>query len=163
MPDATISRVHSEQYVPSAVAEVLAEQAATSVVVPVDLDRWWVAEWSTRFDVLVDHGAARATLLRIDASVTRAATAIAASGTVVLDGGRGQGRALIAMLPKLHVAVLDEHDVVASTRDALDRITSGASMAWLGGTAHATPRSRSRSDRENLRHHIVLIAKDPSL
>ena len=86
MPDATISRVHSEQYVPSAVAEVLAEHAATSVVVPVDLDRWWVAEWSTRFDVLVDHGAARATLLRIDASVTRAATAIAASGTVVLDG-----------------------------------------------------------------------------
>jgi len=42
----------------------------------------------------------------LDGAVTTAALAIAETGTLILDGGPGQGRRALTLLPDLHVCVL---------------------------------------------------------
>ena len=55
----------------------------------------------------------------MDAALTGSALAIAETGTIVLDGGPGQGRRVLSLLPDLHVCVLDGSRVLANVADAV--------------------------------------------
>lgn len=60
-----------------------------------------------------EHG-----LLDATASVTRALAGVARSGTVVVGPGGGNGGLLASLVP-LHVAILDERDIVDSLAEAV--------------------------------------------
>ncbi len=55
----------------------------------------------------------------IDAVVTTARVAIAMSGTIILDGGPGQGRRAITLVPDRHVIVLTADQVVETVAEAI--------------------------------------------
>ncbi|MGF0176409.1 LUD domain-containing protein [Streptomyces sp. Marseille-Q5077] len=50
---------------------------------------------------------------RVSAVVTTVALAIAGTGTLVLDGGPGQGRRVLTLVPDVHVCVVAASGVVA--------------------------------------------------
>ncbi|ROQ35662.1 L-lactate dehydrogenase complex protein LldG [Streptomyces sp. PanSC19] len=115
------------------VARLLAERGAREVVVPPGLPEKWLAATGAvrRFD------APRLTPYELDgadAVVTGCAVAIAETGTIVLDGGPGQGRRALTLVPDLHLCVVRAPEqVVASVPLALPRLDPGRPLTWISG------------------------------
>ncbi|MFI1714641.1 lactate utilization protein C [Streptomyces litmocidini] len=115
------------------VARLLAERGAREVVVPPGLPEEWLAATGAvrRFD------APRLTPYELDgadAVVTGCAVAIAETGTIVLDGGPGQGRRALTLVPDLHLCVVRAPEqVVASVPLALPRLDPGRPLTWISG------------------------------
>jgi L-lactate dehydrogenase complex protein LldG len=65
--------------------------------------------------------------------VTTCAAAIAETGTVILDGGPGQGRRAITLLPDHHVVVVRRAQVVANVPDVIAHLDRTAPQTWISG------------------------------
>ncbi|WP_283137933.1 LutC/YkgG family protein [Rhizohabitans arisaemae] len=104
-------------------ADVLAELLAETVhlVVPSGLPPEWLDRCS--MDAVADspkHPLTAAELDRPGTSVlTGCAVAIARTGTVVLDGGPGQGRRLLTLVPDHHICLVRPGQTVDDVPDAL--------------------------------------------
>lgn len=119
---ATVTRCRAAE-----VAEVLARAVAgRSVVVPPGLP--WPVPGSVD-----DTGQSAAELDAIDAVVSAAALGIAATGTVVLDHGLGQGRRALTLVPDLHVCVLGAAQVVAGVPQAVAQLDPARPQTWISG------------------------------
>jgi L-lactate dehydrogenase complex protein LldG len=69
----------------------------------------------------------------IDAVVTTARVAIAMSGTIILDGGPGQGRRAITLVPDLHVVILTAEQIVETVAEAIAALTPIAPLTMIAG------------------------------
>jgi L-lactate dehydrogenase complex protein LldG len=69
----------------------------------------------------------------IDAVVTTARVAIAMSGTIILDGGPGQGRRAITLVPDLHIVILKTDQVVETVAEAIALLTPTAPLTMIAG------------------------------
>lgn len=119
---------------PALVAELLDRHDARTVAVPPGLPAAWLSATTT-----VQHHDTDATLTppeleTTDAVVTGCALAIAETGTIVLDGGPGQGRRALTLVPDLHLCVVRAEDqVVASIPQALPRLDPTRPQTWISG------------------------------
>lgn len=126
------------EQVPAAVAAAIADGLGRPpdgprprIVVPPGLDHWWVA--SVDGDVVTDDALSVDDLDRCDGVVTAAATAIAQTGTIVLDGAPDQGRRAITLVPDLHVCVVDAARVVETVPEAVARLDPTRPLTWISG------------------------------
>jgi L-lactate dehydrogenase complex protein LldG len=110
------------------------------VVVPAGiLDEWRVALSHFIEDVpSVDSvGLSYEELDRAEATLTTCAVGIVETGTIVLDGGAGQGRRAISLIPDHHVCVIYEELIVASVEQAVQvlesSIKAGRPLTWISG------------------------------
>jgi len=69
----------------------------------------------------------------IDAVVTTARVAIALTGTIILDGGDGQGRRAITLVPDLHVIVLTRQQIVETVAEAIALLPPTAPLTMIAG------------------------------
>jgi len=69
----------------------------------------------------------------LDGVITGCAVAIAETGTIVLDGGPGQGRRALSLLPDLHVCIVASSQVVGSVPEALTRLSPTRPQTWISG------------------------------
>ncbi|SEQ10351.1 LutC/YkgG family protein [Microlunatus flavus] len=103
------------------VAEALRERGATSLVVPEGVDPAWLASSDVR--VVADPGPAGPltvdALDTADGVLTGCALAVAATGTLVLDGTAGQGRRAVTLVPDYHLCVVRADQVVADVPQAV--------------------------------------------
>jgi L-lactate dehydrogenase complex protein LldG len=58
----------------------------------------------------------------VDGVLTGCAAAIAETGTIVLDGGPGQGIRALTLVPDLHICVVPAELVCASVGEAFQRV-----------------------------------------
>ncbi|MFF8413140.1 LutC/YkgG family protein [Streptomyces omiyaensis] len=118
---------------PGLIARLLDERGARSVVVPPGLPEAWLAECGAG-RVADGPGLTPAVLDSVDAVVTGCALAVAETGTLVLDGGPGQGRRALTLVPDLHVCVVRAPEqVVASVPEALPRLDPLRALTWISG------------------------------
>ncbi|MEV7121417.1 LutC/YkgG family protein [Kitasatospora griseola] len=114
----------------AAVAQAL--DGARSVVAPVGLPDEWTADWSG--EVLVDRPLLEtARLDAADAVLTACTAAVAESGTLILDGGPGQGRRAATLLPDLHVCVVRASQVHSALPGALAVLDPGRPLTFISG------------------------------
>ncbi len=109
--------------VASAVAAALAARDARRVVRPAGLPAEWCPDgiaWTAG-----DPGDPRS-LDAVDAVLTGCAVAIAQTGTVVLDGGPGQGARALTLLPDHHVCVVAAERLVHLVPEAVARLAEAA-------------------------------------
>ncbi|MGW7052815.1 LutC/YkgG family protein [Streptomyces sp. NPDC054887] len=129
---ATVHRC-ADAGLPALLARVLAGQGAGSVAVPPGLPPAWLAG----ADVEQRPDSPPLTPDELDATdavVTGCALAVAETGTLVLDGGAGQGRRLLTLVPDLHICVVRHpHQVVASVPQALPRLDPSRPLTWISG------------------------------
>lgn len=104
--------------------------AGGRVVVPAGVP----AEWLGGLHVVADDPPLNAADLdRVDAVLTTCALAIAETGTVVLDGGGGQGRRALTLVPDHHVLVVRAEQVVATVPQAIARLDPRRPQTWISG------------------------------
>jgi L-lactate dehydrogenase complex protein LldG len=116
----------------STIAEVLARRGITSLVVPSGFPESLLPQGPWR--VLTDDPPLSTVQLDAAAGViTTAATAIAATGTIVLDGGSGQGRRALSLLPDHHLCVLAGSAVVEGVAQALARLDPTSPLTLISG------------------------------
>lgn len=118
--------------VPGAIA--LALSGAASVLVPDGFPPEWLgAGQPDDIHRVEDTGLTSAALDRVAAVVSTAAVGIAATGTIVLDHGPGQGRRALTLVPDLHVCVVRAAQVVADVPSAVSVLDPGRPQTWVSG------------------------------
>ncbi len=128
---ATVVRC-AEDEVAGAVASALS--GAGSVVVPDGFPSDWLAAGEPAGARRVqDTELTAAALDRVDAVVSTAAVGIAATGTIVLDHGPGQGRRALSLVPDLHVCVVRSAQVVADVPAAVAALDPARPQTWVSG------------------------------
>ena len=115
------------------VAALCREHGAARLAVPPDLPTTWLPPGLT-----VETDASAAALDAVDGVLTGCACAIADSGTIVLDGGPGQGVRALTLVPDLHICVVQVALVVASMPEAIARVGAavrerGAPLTFVAG------------------------------
>jgi len=109
----------------TAVATMLKERGARSMVVP----RGLAAEWlPVSVEFVLDDGLPADELDRFDGVMTGATLAIAETGTVVLQNVAGQGRRAVTLVPDYHLCVVRVQDVVETVPEAMTRLWATANL-----------------------------------
>jgi L-lactate dehydrogenase complex protein LldG len=131
---ADVRRVAPES-LPGAIAEALAARGVRTLVVPADLPDGWAPPG---LRLLRDPGLSNAEIESGDGVLTAAALGIAQTGTIVLDGGPGQGRRALTLLPDYHLCVIRDDQVVGLVPEAVSHLheasrAPGRPITWISG------------------------------
>jgi L-lactate dehydrogenase complex protein LldG len=73
-------------------------------------------------ELVEDDGLTPRELDGLDAALTTCATACAETGSIALDGGPGQGRRALTLVPDLHVCIVRAADIVETVPELVDRL-----------------------------------------
>jgi len=117
--------------VAQAVREALAERGARRVVLPPGFTLDGAGPAGVEF--LAGEGLSPEALDATDGVITTAALAIAETGTIVLDGGPGQGRRALSLVPDYHLCILHASQIVGIVPQALERLEPGRPCTWISG------------------------------
>ena len=119
---------------PSVVGDLMAARSSTRVVVPPDLP---CEQILGDFEAVADSGFDGRALDHFHASVTFCALGIAETGTIVLDGGEGQGRRALTLVPDHHICVIFEDQIVDSVAEAVAHlsgsVSNGRPLTFISG------------------------------
>jgi L-lactate dehydrogenase complex protein LldG len=114
-------------------AAMLWAREAKRVAVPADLPRAWLTGLDGVRPLADDPPLDAATLAETDGVVTGCTLAIAETGTVVLDGGRAQGRRALTLIPRHHLCVVHADQIVATVPEAVGRLDPYPPLSWISG------------------------------
>lgn len=99
------------------------------VVVPTDLPTAWVEGVVTVPDV----GLSTDELDGVDAVITGCRVGIAATGTIVLDAGVGQGRRALTLVPDHHICIVRADQVVDTVPQAFAVLDATRPLTFVSG------------------------------
>ncbi|MFB4303793.1 lactate utilization protein C [Actinomadura sp. NTSP31] len=145
----------------TAVAAALWGREAKQIVVPADLPFGWLAELDG-VRAMADRPAIDLDgLSAADGVVTGCAVAIAQTGTVVLDGGRAQGRRALTLLPAYHLCVVQAEQIVGTVPEAVERLDPARPLTWISGPSATYGVEMVRAEgMHGPRHLEVLVVED---
>jgi L-lactate dehydrogenase complex protein LldG len=118
---AVVLRTPSAEGIPALIARCLAEAGATSVAVPVGLDKAWLTDAATAgIELRPDEPPlSKQELDGISAVVTAACSGMAETGTIALDHRPNQGRRILSLLPDTHVCVIRTDQIVTDVPESM--------------------------------------------
>jgi L-lactate dehydrogenase complex protein LldG len=150
--------------VATAVGGALARHGAGRVVVPAGYPVEWLEPWLERSggETVGDSPPlSPAELDGLDGVVTTCRLAIATTGTLVLDGGPGQGRRALSLVPDLHVVVVDAADVVRNVPDALPLLDPHRPATWISGPSATSDIELSRIEGVHGPRRLEVVLRLP--
>jgi L-lactate dehydrogenase complex protein LldG len=119
----------------AAISAACAKHAARKLVAPATFAPGWVPTELTL--ALDDPPLSVAQLDACDGVITGCTAAIAATGTIVLDAGDGQGRRALTLVPDLHICVVRATQIVPNLPDAMSVVatatTAGRPVTFISG------------------------------
>ncbi|HEY6781441.1 MAG TPA: LutB/LldF family L-lactate oxidation iron-sulfur protein [Thermoleophilaceae bacterium] len=162
--NATVQRVAPAD-LSAAIARTCERHGAVRIGVAPDLGSEWLP---AGIEAVRDDGLTAVALDRLDGALTRCALAIAETGTLVLDGGPGQGRRALTLVPDLHLCVVDERDVVGLLPEAIERLApalaEGRPLTFVSGPSATSDIELSRVEGVHgpRRLEILVVARTPA-
>jgi L-lactate dehydrogenase complex protein LldG len=112
------------------VRKALAARGAHQVVAPVGVPEAWLADVEPLRDTPpLDLNVLDAS----DGVVSTCAVAIAATGTIVLDGTEGMGRRALSLLPDYHLCVVRSEQIVSSLPEAIAQLDPRRALTFVSG------------------------------
>ncbi|MEO3823866.1 LUD domain-containing protein [Actinomadura sp. B10D3] len=145
----------------TAVAAALWGREAKRIVVPADLPFGWLAELDGVRALADTPPVDLDALAAADGVVTGCAAAVARTGTVVLDGGRAQGRRALTLVPDYHLCVVHADQIVGTVPEAVARLDPARPLTWISGPSatHGVEAARVEG-AHGPRHLEVLVVED---
>jgi L-lactate dehydrogenase complex protein LldG len=117
---------------PAMLATALAERGARRIVAPAGLPPEWLA--GADVEIVADDPPLDVRALDdLDGVVTGCAVAVAATGTIILDGGPDQGRRALTLVPDYHLCVVRADQVVGAVPEALARLDGTRPITMVSG------------------------------
>ena len=107
----------------TAVASALEAAGARRVGIAPDLDR---RLRPSGVELIEDYGLDSRDLDGLDGAVTTCASACAETGTIAIDGGPGQGRRALSLVPDLHVCVVRAEAIVETVPELIAALEPSA-------------------------------------
>lgn len=156
---ADVRRVTADE-LPGAVDAVCTELGLGTVAVPPELPQRWRP---TAAEVVPDDGLSAEQLDAIDGAVTGCATAIAETGTIVLDGQAHSGRRLLTLVPDHHLCLVTEDQIVELVPEAIALLAPAVTERQVPVTLVSGPSASSDIELSRVegvhgpRHLVVLI------
>ncbi len=121
--------------VAASVAAALADRGVRALVVPEGFPAVWLSQVGEEILVQAD-GPDRLSVPQldaVDAVLTTCAIAVAETGTLVLDGGPGQGRRVVSLIPDYHLCVVRSDQVCADVPQAVRGLDSTRPTTMISG------------------------------
>jgi L-lactate dehydrogenase complex protein LldG len=117
------------------IGQRIVQHGYQSMVIPSDFAYDWRPIGVT---LIEDNQLSPAQIAASDGVISTCALGIAQTGTIVLDGGVGQGRRMLTLLPDYHCCVVPASLVVGTVPEAFDRLESviqqrRAPMTFISG------------------------------
>ncbi|GAB3442655.1 lactate utilization protein C [Streptomonospora sediminis] len=136
-----VQHVGDLEDLPRVIASAVWGYGVRRVAVPRDLSSLWLSDldgvWAMRDDP--PHAALSARAVEsAGAAITRCALAVADTGTLVFDGGVGQGRRALSLLAGCHLCVVESGQIVDTMATALAELDPARPTTWLTGTTAST-------------------------
>jgi L-lactate dehydrogenase complex protein LldF len=135
---ATVHRAAESEV--AATVERIAEEAGTRRIgIPADLPQDWRPDGpaGSGVELIEDASLSVPELDALDGALTGCALGIAEVGAFVLDGGPGQGRRALSLVPDLHICVVREDQVVGLVPEAVGRlegsVRAGRPLTFVAG------------------------------
>lgn len=156
---ATVHRCAPDRIAATA-GRICADAGAATMIVPADAPAAWRP---ADVAVIEDAGHTPEQLDAIDAVLTGCATGVAETGTIVLDGGRAQGRRALTLVPDVHLCVVTADQIVELVPEAVaaldDAVTAGRALTWISGPSATSDIELSRVEGvHGPRHlHVLLV------
>ncbi len=131
---AVVHRV-SAQGLPEAIHAACARRSVRRLLVSNDLPEEWLPH---DVEIVRDRGLSYDEIDHNDGVLTASAIGVAQTGTIILDGGPGQGRRAISLIPDYHLCVIREDQVVGLIPEAITRLhdvaqAPGRPITWISG------------------------------
>jgi iron-sulfur cluster protein len=147
---------------PGVLGRLCAEAGARRLAVPADLpdDRW-----PEGVELVRDTGLTPHELDALDGALTGSALAIAETGTIVLDGGPGQGRRALSLVPDYHLCVVEADAVVGLVPEAVERlepaVREGRPLTFVSGPSATSDIELNRVEGVHGPRtlHVVVVAR----
>jgi L-lactate dehydrogenase complex protein LldG len=117
--------------VPDTIATALHRRGATTVAVPPGLPKEWRVD-GVRW-LADDPPLTVEELDTVDGVVSGCALTIAETGTIVLDGGAGQGRRALTLIPDYHLCVVRVDQIVATVPEAVASLEPTRPLTFVSG------------------------------
>jgi len=119
----------SQTQLRATIASRIQARQAQRIVVPADISPDWLPEGPV---FCPDYQLSANEIALSDGVLTGARVAIASTGTIVLDGGVGQGRRMLSLLPDYHLCVVFQAQIVADVPAAFaDLQPQGGAQPFL--------------------------------
>jgi L-lactate dehydrogenase complex protein LldG len=148
--------------VPAAVVQVLADEGVRSVGIAPDLDPALRPAAG-----VADAGLTNEQLDALDGALTTCAAACALTGTIALDGGPGQGRRALTLVPDLHVCVVREEQIVETVPELVRRLepaaAEGRPIVLVSGPSATSDIELERVEGVHGPRRLVVIVESPRL
>ncbi|WP_280264126.1 LutC/YkgG family protein [Nocardia wallacei] len=146
-----------EPEIADTVGTVLRANGATSVTAPDGLSEEWLERWAETdgHRIVADHS--QQDIDRVDAVVTTCAGAVADSGTIVIDGGRGQVTRASAMRSGCHVCVVYADQISPALPEVLDRLDSRRPITFFSGPSATVDLELSRDRGEPQARQLIVV------
>ncbi|ASU59070.1 MULTISPECIES: LutC/YkgG family protein [Nocardiopsis] len=160
---ALVRRVGADR-VAAEVAAALERRGARRVVVPADAPPEWFTH--ARVERLADsreEPLAVADLTGVDGVVTGCAVAVAETGTIVLDGGPGQGRRAVTLVPDYHLCVVRAEQVVDGVPQAVRLLDPSRPLTWISGPSATSDIELNRVEGVHGPRTLEVLLVDPAL
>ena len=116
------------------IAELCREREAKRLIAPEGLPEAWRP---SGVELVADDDLSPHDLDQLDGALTGCALAIAETGVIVLDGGPGQGRRALTLVPDYHLCVVTEEQVADLVTEAIERlepaVSAGRPLTFVAG------------------------------
>jgi L-lactate dehydrogenase complex protein LldG len=96
----------------------------------------------------------------VDGAVTGCALAVAQTGTVVLDGGRAQGRRALTLVPGFHLCVVRADQIVGTVPEAVTRLDPARPLTWISGPSATHGIELRRVEGVHGPHQLEILVVD---
>jgi L-lactate dehydrogenase complex protein LldG len=146
----------------AAIESACADMGLARVAVSPQLPAHWRPQ---TIELVEDHGLGAAELDRLDGAITGCVTAIAETGTLVLDGQALSGRRLLTLIPDHHICVVGAEQVVGQVPEGVAAIASAVAERAVPVTFVSGPSASSDIELERVegvhgpRHLLVLVVE----